>query len=53
MSNLHPVQFDASLTGKKTARSDYWYEIFQNALNKGATVEQAERLADATVKTWR
>lgn len=46
-------QFDAGLTGKKTSRSDYWYEIYENALAKGATPEQAERLADATVQAWR
>lgn len=34
-------------------RSKVWRDTFANALAKGATPEQAARLADATYKGWK
>ena len=37
----------------KVKRSQMWSKVYHNALAKGATEDQAERLADAVSKSWR
>jgi hypothetical protein len=39
--------------GRMAPQSKIWRTTFANALEKGATPEQAERLADATYEGWK
>jgi hypothetical protein len=34
-------------------RSKMWSAVYHNALAKGATEDQAERLADAVYRSWK
>ncbi len=41
------------MTEERFRPSKVWRETYQNALDRGATDEQARRLADAVADAWK